>query len=150
MNKTTISTTCVQRLKQRFGIFSFTMIVSLAATTAALILSPVAYLLDTLGYNLKFYPAHTIFMFDINAQHQYSILIDGQIRANALVELLIVALIGVGFFFLTRVVVTALAVMWREFARFMLSANDEGQQPLPERREFAQAGYTSSTAHGND
>jgi Putative sensor len=126
-------------VKFPFGICSFTLAVTLVTTTVACILAPVAYLVDTFIYNLHTYPAHWIDFLNVNGQHQFSILVDGQIRASSLGELVVVSLVGVGLFFISRGVLNALALMWGEFARFMLGMSDE------------QAGYNvSSSAEGKD
>jgi hypothetical protein len=106
-------------LKFPMGIFSFTMTVTLVCTAAALILGPVIYLVDTLIYNMGTYPAHTILNFGTNPA--YSVLVDGQIRAGSLVELLVLAVIGVGLAFVTRWFVNGLGNWWGRFAQVMLS-----------------------------
>ena len=119
-------------VKFPFGIFSFTLTVTLMVTSLAFILTPVAYLVDTLLLNLKAVPAHTLYVFNFGKQTAYNIVVDGQIRGSSLVELLIVMIIGIALFFVSRLILNFIAYMWGEFARFMLSRNSVGQ-PLDAR-----------------
>ena len=68
----------------------------------------------------------------LGKQTAYNIVVDGQIRGSSLVELLIVMIIGIALFFVSRLILNFIAYMWGEFARFMLSRNSVGQ-PLDAR-----------------
>jgi hypothetical protein len=119
-------------VKFPFGIFSFTLTVTLMVTSIAFILMPVAYLVDTLLLHLSAIPAHTINVLTFGKQAGYNILVDGQIRASSLLELLVVMIIGIALFFVSRIILNFIAYLWGEFARFMLSRNNVGQ-PLDAR-----------------
>src|SRR6266700_204788 len=90
------------------------------------------YLVVTLLLTLKAVPAHTLDVFDFGKQAAYNIVVDGQIRGSSLVELLIVMIIGIALFFVSRLILNFIAYVWGEFARFMLSRNSVGQ-PLDAR-----------------
>src|SRR5260370_38198731 len=87
-------------VKFPFGICSFTLAVTLVTTTVACILAPVASPVDTFIYNLHTYPAHWIDFLNVNGQHQFSIVVDGQIRESSLGELVAVPLPAVSLFFI--------------------------------------------------
>ncbi len=109
-------------VKFPFGIFSFTLVVSLFATAIGLVLLPFAYLVDTLLVSMKTFPAHV--MANVFA---YQIMGDGQLHFLTVLVLIAGAIAGIGLFVVSRYIVRWLAYLWGEFARVMLSRNSYGE-----------------------
>lgn len=121
-NPVTWKSLCYLFAKFPFGIFSFTLVISLFATAFGLILMPIAYLVDTLLVSMKALPVHTLA--NVAA---YQILGDGQLRLASVIVLVVGAIIGIVLFVASRYVVKGLAFLWGEFARVMLSSNSAAE-----------------------
>jgi hypothetical protein len=109
-------------VKFPFGIFSFTLVFSLYATAIALVLFPVAYLVDTLLVSVKSLPVHE--MANIIAYH---VMVDGQVHVVTVLVLIGGAILGLGLLYASRYVVRWLSYLWGEFARVMLSRDSYGE-----------------------
>lgn len=122
MNPATWKSLAYLFVKFPFGIFSFTLVVTLYATAVALVLSPVAYLVDSLLVSAKTVPAHI--MANLIT---YSIVVDGQVRVTTVLLLIGCAIVGLALLFVSRYIVRWLAYLWGEFARVMLSRESYGE-----------------------
>lgn len=109
-------------VKFPFGIFSFTLVVSLFATAIGLVLLPFAYLVDTLLVSMKTFPAHV--MANVFSYH---VMVDGQVQFTTVLVLIAGAIAGVGLFLVSRYIVKGIAYCWGEFARVMLSRSSNGE-----------------------
>jgi two-component system, OmpR family, phosphate regulon sensor histidine kinase PhoR len=121
---------CYLLVKFPFGIFSFTLTVTLLTTSIAIILSPLSYLITTLLVAVKTIPANTL----IHVGPYGSILIDGQFRLSSLLLSLIGTMVGISLLYISRIILNFVAYLWGEFARMMLG-RQRVTQPM-EAREF--------------
>ncbi len=123
---------CYLLAKFPFGIFSFTLTVTLLTTSIALILSPLAYLLTTVIVAMKYIPTGTL----IHLFGPFGILIDGQFHLSALmvIALIISSATGFALLYISSIILRFVAYLWGEFARMMLGRR-RVPQPM-EAREF--------------
>ena len=118
-------------MKFPFGIFSFTLTVTLLTTSIALILSPIAYLVGTLLVAMKSISASTLIHFG-----PFGILIDGQFRLSSLMPIVLIITCATGFalLYVSSIILKFVAYLWGQFARIMLGWQ-RAPQPM-EAREF--------------
>jgi two-component system phosphate regulon sensor histidine kinase PhoR len=110
-----------------FGIFSFTVVVTLLATSLSLVFGWLAYLIDTAVYVSSggAYRSTTFF-----------VPITGQIQPGALGYFLLLCLLGIIATFASLHVLNGLAYAWGYVARFLLGTQPSAQQ-LAEARAVA-------------
>jgi hypothetical protein len=116
-------------MKFPFGIFSFTLTVTLLTTSIVFILSPLAYLIGTLLVAVKSIPAGAIFNVGL-----YSVVLDGQFRVIPLLVFIVASVTGGALLYISTIILKFVANLWGEFARMTLGRR-RVPQPM-EAREF--------------
>jgi signal transduction histidine kinase len=110
-----------------FGIFSFTMVVTLLATSLSMVFGWLAYLIDTAAYQ----SSGGVYNSSI-----FLVQITGQIQPGALGFFLLLSLLGIIALFASLHVLNGLAYSWGYVARFLLGTHPSAQQ-LAEARAIA-------------
>jgi len=131
-NPTTWKSLLYLLAKFPFGIFSFTLTVTLLTTSIALMLSPIAYPVTTLLVAVRSIPASTL----VIHFGPFGILLDGQFHLSSLIVIVLIlaSATGAALFYISTIILRFVANLWGQFACMML-----GRQRMPqpmEAREF--------------
>ena len=97
-----------------FGIFSFTVVVSLLSISLSLVLYPVIYVVLTALYQQGLDTGGTMFP---------GVSIDGTFHSSIFVGFLLISAFGVGFAVVSVALMNGLGWLWARFAEFMLGTD---------------------------
>jgi two-component system, OmpR family, phosphate regulon sensor histidine kinase PhoR len=111
-----------------FGIFSFTVVVTLVSISLSLVLYPVIYLVLTALYQQGLDPGGTMFP---------GVSIDGTFHSSIFVGFLLISAFGVGFAVVSVALMNGLGWLWARFAELMLGT-DESRLQLAAAKADAQ------------
>jgi two-component system phosphate regulon sensor histidine kinase PhoR len=111
-----------------FGIFSFTVVVTLVSISLSLALYPVIYVVLTALYQQGLDPGGTMFP---------GVSIDGTFHSSVFVGFLLISAFGVGFTVVSVALMNGLGWLWARFAELMLGT-DESRLQLAAAKAEAQ------------
>jgi two-component system, OmpR family, phosphate regulon sensor histidine kinase PhoR len=102
-----------------FGIFSFTVVVTLVSISLSLVLYPVIYVVLTALYQQGLDPGGTMFP---------GVSIDGTFHSSVFVGFLLISAFGVGFAAVSVALMNGLGWLWARFAELMLGTDESRLQ----------------------
>jgi two-component system phosphate regulon sensor histidine kinase PhoR len=114
-----------------FGIFSFTVVVTLASISLSLVLYPVIYVVLTSLYQQGLDPGGTMFP---------GVSIDGTFHSSVFVGFLLISAFGLGFTVVSVALMNGLGWVWARFAELMLGMGESRLQLAAAKAE-AQVQY---------